>query len=100
MFKLPTFAVVALAIGAAAIAPTAAEAQRHHGNRYERGHHARQNHDYRAGPRHGRRYERRQHRRCEPRAGRGVIGAIAGGLLGNTAPGRGAALANNPRRCR
>ena len=111
MLKTITLAGAALAMGAATLAPTAAEAQRYYGDRYERAQ------GYRDAPRH-RNYYRYQ-RRCDAGTGGTVIGAIAGGLLGNTVAGRGdktlgtvvgavgGGLAgraidrsDNPRRCR
>lgn len=114
MFKSIILAGATLAMGTAAIAPTAAEAQRYYGDRYERG--------YRDAPRYNRnpyRNSYRYHRRCDAGTGGAVIGAIAGGLLGNTVAGRGdktlgtvlgavgGGLAgraidrsDNPRRCR
>ena len=124
MFKTLSFTGAALAMGAAALAPTAAEAQRYDrydGPRYERDYHDVQ---YRPAYRNDRRvyrgYDRRyQNRRCDAGTGGTVIGAIAGGLLGNAVAGRGdrtlgtvigavgGGLAgraidrsDNPRRCR
>jgi uncharacterized protein YcfJ len=76
MFKKLTLAAAALATVATAAAPTAASAQSWRGDRYER--------DYY----NDRQYTRRG-ARCENGDGGTVIGAIAGGLLGNTVAGRG-----------
>lgn len=85
-----------MSIGAAAVAPTAAEAQRYYGNGYnnggyyDRGYYDRgSNYDrgYNA-----RRYDNRYYyrdRRCSNGGTGTVIGAIAGGLLGRTVDTRG-----------
>lgn len=93
MFKALTLAGAALVMGTA-VAP-AAQAQgyygdrhysdRYYGDRYERGYDAR----YYDGYRDDRRYYRQNYRRCDAGTGGTVIGAIAGGLLGNSVAGRG-----------
>lgn len=90
MFKKLSLAAVALSVGAIAMAPTAAEAQRYGGNGYnngygngyydrgynDRGYDSRRYDD-------NRRYQYRD-RRCSGGGTGTVIGAIAGGLLGRT----------------
>jgi len=86
MFKKLSLAAVALSIGAAAIAPTAAEAQRYYGNGYNNG-----GYNYDRGY-NARRYDNRHYyrdRRCSDGGTGTVIGAIAGGLLGRTVDTRG-----------
>jgi len=72
----------ALAMTATALVPTEAMAQnrgRHYGySQYERGH---QGHRYR--------YNYRAAQKCADGDGGTIVGAIAGGLLGNTVAGRG-----------
>ncbi|MGA1798183.1 glycine zipper 2TM domain-containing protein [Sphingomonas sp. 4RDLI-65] len=97
MFKTFTLAASVLALGATALAPAAAEAQRY-GSRYERGYDGYQNNGYRGyrGDDRGyreyrgndRRYNARNRRGCDNTGGT-VIGALAGGLLGHTIAGRG-----------
>ena len=97
MFKTLSLAGAALAISATALVPAApAMAQRggYYGDRYERGYDARSYDDRRYDQRgyDDRRYDRRNYRgneRCTNGDGGTVIGAIAGGLLGNTVAGRG-----------
>jgi len=101
MFKTFTLAASALALGATALVPAAAEAQRY-GSRYERGYDGYQG-GYQGGYRDGgyrddrgyreyrgsdRRYNARNRRGCDNTGGT-VIGALAGGLLGHTIAGRG-----------
>ncbi|WP_294197056.1 glycine zipper 2TM domain-containing protein [uncultured Sphingomonas sp.] len=117
MFKNLALAGAALAMGAAAVAPTTAEAQRYYGSRYSRyddnrGYYDRR--DYRGDDR---RYN--YSRRCSNGTTGTVVGAIAGGLLGRVIDSRGdrtlgtvlggvgGAVAgnaieksNNPRYCR
>lgn len=109
MFKQLTLATAALAMGTAAMAPVAADAQRYRGDRYARAYDGR---DYRG-------YDRRYERRCNNGTTGTIVGAIAGGLLGRTIDSRGdrtlgtvlggvgGAVAgnaieksNNPRYCR
>lgn len=91
MFKQLSLAAAALTMSAAAMIPaTPAMAQRggYNSDRYERGY-DRRGYDNR---RDDRRYDRRNYRgrnRCDNGDGGTVIGAIAGGLLGNTVAGRG-----------
>lgn len=96
MLKSITFAAALLATGTAVTVPTAASAQGYYGDRYERAYDARaydgRYRDYRdyrdyRGPRY--RYAYRNARRCDAGTGGTVIGAIAGGLLGNAVAGRG-----------
>lgn len=94
MFKKLSLAAAALTMSAAAMIPaTPALAQRgYNSDRYERGYdrsYDRRGYDNR---RDDRRYDRRNYRgrnRCDNGDGGTVIGAIAGGLLGNTVAGRG-----------
>ncbi len=98
MFKTFTLAASALALGATALVPAAAEAQRY-GSRYERGYDGYQNGGYDGGYRgddrgyrqyrgNDRRYNARNRRGCDNSGGT-IIGALAGGLLGHTVAGRG-----------
>ena len=99
MFKTFTLAVSALALGATALVPAAAEAQRY-GSRYERGYDGYQGGGYGNGGYRGddrgyrqyrgndRRYNARNRRGCDNTGGT-IIGALAGGLLGHTVAGRG-----------
>ncbi|MEG3083921.1 glycine zipper 2TM domain-containing protein [Sphingomonas sp. PB2P12] len=101
MFKTFTLAASALALGATALVPAAADAQRW-GSRYERGYDGYQG-GYQGGYRDGgydrgyreyrgndRRYNynARSRRGCDNTGGT-IIGALAGGLLGHTIAGRG-----------
>jgi hypothetical protein len=94
MFKKLSLAAAALAMGATALVPTAAEAQgRHHGGYYQDGYYGRGG-DYGRGgyyPRYnGRNYNYyRAREKCNDGDGGTIVGAIAGGLLGNTVAGRG-----------
>ena len=87
MFKFLTLTGAALALGATAIVPTAADAQRW-GSRYERGYDQR-GYDQGYGQRgyDGRRGYRNQ--RCDSGTTGTIVGAIAGGLLGRTIDTRG-----------
>ncbi len=97
MFKTFTLAASALALGATALVPAAAEAQRY-GSRYERGYDGyqggyrdggyRDDRGYREYRGSDRRYNARNRRGCDNTGGT-VIGALAGGLLGHTIAGRG-----------
>ncbi|MGN5375693.1 glycine zipper 2TM domain-containing protein [Sphingomonas hankookensis] len=92
MFKKLTLAAAALATVATAAAPTAASAQGWRGDRYERDYRGDRGYrEYRGnrGYYNDRGYARRSNRGCENGDGGTVIGAIAGGLLGNTVAGRG-----------
>ena len=85
MFKNLALAGAALAMGTAAVAPSVADAQRYRG--YDRGYYDQR--DYRSYDRRGddRRYN--YNRRCSNGTTGTIVGAIAGGLLGNTVAGRG-----------
>lgn len=96
MFKTFTLAASALALGATALVPAAADAQRW-GSRYERGYDGYQGgnrdgaydrgyREYRGNDR--RYYNARSRRGCDNTGGT-IIGALAGGLLGHTVAGRG-----------
>jgi hypothetical protein len=97
MFKTFTLAASALALGATALVPAAAEAQRY-GSRYERGYDGyqggyrdggyRDDRGYRQYRGKDRRYNARSRRGCDNTGGT-IIGALAGGLLGHTVAGRG-----------
>ncbi|KQT31269.1 hypothetical protein ASG29_14985 [Sphingomonas sp. Leaf412] len=115
MFKQLTLAGVALVMGASALVPTAADAQRYRGG-YDRSYNDRGYRDY------DRRDDRRRYnynRRCSGGTTGTIVGAIAGGLLGRAIDTRGdrtlgtvlggvgGAVAgnaveksNNPRYCR
>lgn len=95
MFKTFTLAASALALGATALVPATADAQRW-GSRYDQGYDG-----YRGGYRDGgydrgyreyrgndRRYNYRTRRGCDNSGGT-IVGALAGGLLGHTVAGRG-----------
>jgi uncharacterized protein YcfJ len=98
MLKSITLAAAALAATAGATLPATATAQGYYGDgyygsRYDRGYYDARAYDrgtYRVAPR-NRRYAYRndRYRRCDAGTGGTVIGAIAGGLLGNTVAGRG-----------
>ncbi|MDR6787286.1 uncharacterized protein YcfJ [Sphingomonas sp. BE138] len=117
MFKNIALAGAALAMGAAAVAPTTADAQRYDRGRYSRYDDGRGYYDRRDYRGYDRRYERS--RRCSNGTTGTVVGAIAGGLLGRVIDSRGdrtlgtvlggvgGAVAgnaveksNNPRYCR
>ena len=100
MFKTFTLAASALALGATALVPATAEAQRYGGG-YERGYDGYQGgyrdrgydrgydrSDYREYRGNDRRYNYRSRRGCDNTGGT-LIGALAGGLLGHTIAGRG-----------
>lgn len=116
MFKQFTLAAAALSMGAAALTPVAADAQRYRGDRgySSRYYDGRDYRDYRGNDR---RYN--YARRCNNGTTGTIIGAIAGGLLGRAVDTRGdrtlgtvlggvgGAVAgnaieksDNPRRCR
>lgn len=87
MFKKMTLTAATLAMGAGALVPATADAQRYRGGGYARSYddraYAREyrgRDDYRS-------YRARQ--KCKDGDGGTIIGAIAGGLLGNTVAGRG-----------
>ena len=97
MFKKVTLALTALAMGSTAIVATPAAAQRYDRgySQYDRGDRGYDNRNYRNDRRYyndDRRYYRNnrvsRNDRCDAVGGT-VIGAIAGGLLGNTVAGRG-----------
>ena len=124
MFTKLSLAAIALSIGAAAVAPTAADAQRYrgydqynNGGYYDRGYYDR-GYDAR---RYDNRYDARRYqyrdRRCSNGGTGTVLGAIAGGLVGNAADrggmggtliggvagalaGRAIDKSGNPRYCR
>ncbi|VVT20372.1 conserved exported hypothetical protein [Sphingomonas sp. EC-HK361] len=125
MFKKISLGAAALAMGATALVPTAAQAQRYYGDRYERAYDGAYRDGYNRGPRYSERgyYDRGRYnyrnRRCNNGTTGTIVGAIAGGLLGRTIDtrgdrtlgtvlgGAGGALAghaieksNNPRYCR
>lgn len=125
MFKTISLGAAALAMGATALIPTAAEAQRWHGHRYERAYGDAYADGYNRGPRYDQRryYDRGRYnhrdRRCSSGTTGTIVGAIAGGLLGRAIDtrgdrtlgtvlgGAGGALAghaieksDNPRYCR
>ncbi len=83
MFKKLTLTAATLAMGAGAIVPAAADAQRYRGERYEQSYYGR---EYRGQDSYNR-YRARQ--KCKDGDGGTIIGAIAGGLLGNVVAGRG-----------
>ena len=86
MFKNVTLAAAALAMGAGALVPAAADAQRYYGDRYGR-YEQRYDQHYRGDRyydgRGARNWRNRGDARCDNLGGT-VIGAIAGGLLGRT----------------
>ncbi|MBN8808594.1 MAG: glycine zipper 2TM domain-containing protein [Sphingomonas sp.] len=91
MFKKMTFAGAALAMTAAAIAPTTANAQYYRDGYYGRGYQQQyQGYNGYDGYRTYRGYDRdyRYRNRCNSDTGT-IVGAIAGGLLGNVIAGRG-----------
>ncbi len=96
--KVFTLAIAATAMAATMLAPSAAAAHpRHHGERYRVGDYYHGADFYRSGdyyrggdyyrdsyhPRERSRHARHRGYRCDPGNGGMVIGAIAGGLLGN-----------------
>jgi uncharacterized protein YcfJ len=86
MIKKLTLTAAALAMGASAIVPAAADAQRYRGGSYARsyddGYYAR---EYRGRDSY-RSYRARQ--KCNDGDGGTIVGAIAGGLLGRSVAGR------------
>ncbi|HVF95231.1 MAG TPA: glycine zipper 2TM domain-containing protein [Sphingomonas sp.] len=92
MFKKLTLAGAVLAMGATSLVPATATAQRgggYYGDRYDRSYNDRRYNDRRDDRRYDRRNYRGRQQRCDNGDGGTVIGAIAGGLLGNTVAGRG-----------
>jgi uncharacterized protein YcfJ len=91
MFKNLALAGAALAMGAAAVAPTSADAQRYYGDRYSRydnrGYYDQRGYDRRDYRGNDRRYN--YNRRCSNGTTGTVVGAIAGGLLGRVIDSRG-----------
>lgn len=130
MFKKLSLAGAALAMGFTALVPTApavAQSRHYYGDRhydrgYDRGYDRRYDRGYDRRSYRGndrRYYNNRNYRRCDNGDGGTVIGAVAGGLLGNQVAGRGDRLlgtvlggavgavagraidrADSPRRCR
>lgn len=92
MLKKLSLAGAALAMGASALVPASADAQRYYGHRHQRAYQEAYEDGYNRGPRYyeGRdyRYER-EYRRCNNGTTGTVVGAIAGGLLGRTIDTRG-----------
>ncbi|MDQ1158614.1 uncharacterized protein YcfJ [Sphingomonas sp. SORGH_AS 950] len=100
MFKKLSLAAAALAVGATAMVPTAASAQRYYGDRYERAYGDAYYDGYNRGPRYDRGYYDRRGgydrgyynrgpQRCNSGTTGTIVGAIAGGLLGRTIDTRG-----------
>ncbi|KQN90571.1 hypothetical protein ASE95_14010 [Sphingomonas sp. Leaf231] len=87
MFKNLALAGAALAMGAAAVVPTAADAQRYRESRYSRYDNDRGYYDRRDYRGNDRRYN--YNRRCSNGTTGTVVGAIAGGLLGRVIDSRG-----------
>lgn len=130
MFKKLSLAGAALAMGLTALVPTApavAQSRHYYGDRhydrgYDRGYDRRYDRGYDRRSYRGndrRYYNNRNYRRCDNGDGGTVIGAVAGGLLGNQVAGRGDRLlgtvlggavgavagraidrSDSPRRCR
>ncbi|MBB3911370.1 glycine zipper 2TM domain-containing protein [Sphingomonas desiccabilis] len=130
MFKKLSLAGAALAMGFTALVPTApavAQSRHYYGDRhydrgYDRGYDRRYDRGYDRRSYRGydrRYYNNRNYRRCDNGDGGTVIGAVAGGLLGNQVAGRGDRLlgtvlggavgaiagraidrSDSPRRCR
>ncbi|WP_343528639.1 glycine zipper 2TM domain-containing protein [Sphingomonas sp.] len=97
MFKKLSLAAAALAVGATAMVPTAASAQRYY-DRYDRAYGDAYYDGYNRGPRYDRGYDRRGYdrgyynrgpARCNNGTTGTIVGAIAGGLLGRTIDNRG-----------
>lgn len=94
MFKKLSLAAAALAVGATAMVPTAASAQRYY-DRYDRAYGGAYSDGYNRGPRYDRGYyDRRGYayrgpQRCNNGTTGTIVGAIAGGLLGRTIDTRG-----------
>lgn len=102
MIKSFTLAAAALAMGTAAMAPVAAEAQRNYGDRYayeqayndgynRDGYYDRNGRSYRGDRiyRGDRGYYRNRNQRCNSGTTGTIVGAIAGGLLGRSIDSRG-----------
>ena len=104
MFKQFSIAAAALAMGATAMVPATADAQRYHGDRYERAYgtayqdgYNRNGYDDRydrrgynnRNYRDDRGYYRNRNQRCNSGTTGTIIGAIAGGLLGRSIDSRG-----------
>ncbi|MBD8680030.1 glycine zipper 2TM domain-containing protein [Sphingomonas sp. CFBP 13720] len=88
MFKKLTLAGAALATIATAAAPTVASAQSYRGDRYEQQYRGDRGYrEYRGDRGYRNQYRQRANRGCENGDGGTVIGALAGGLLGNTVAG-------------
>ncbi len=88
MFRKLSLGIATLAIGAAAIIPAAADAQSYHGDRYAYSQADRDGYNRHDNDR-GRDHRYRDDRRCNSGTGGTIIGAIAGGLLGNAVAGYG-----------
>jgi uncharacterized protein YcfJ len=92
MFKKLSLGITTLAIGAAAIIP-AADAQSYRGDRYAYSQADRDGYNRHSDDRYrddrGRDGRYRDDRRCNSGTGGTIIGAIAGGLLGNAVAGYG-----------
>ncbi|GAA3250697.1 hypothetical protein GCM10020258_05800 [Sphingomonas yabuuchiae] len=98
MFKKLSLAAAALAVGATAMVPTAASAQRYY-DRYDRAYGDAYSDGYNRGPRYdrgyydrggyNRGYYNRGPQRCNNGTTGTIVGAIAGGLLGRTIDTRG-----------
>ena len=98
MFKKLSLAAAALSVGATAMVPTAASAQRYY-DRYDRAYGDAYSDGYNRGPRYdrgyydrggyNRGYYNRGPQRCNNGTTGTIVGAIAGGLLGRTIDTRG-----------
>jgi hypothetical protein len=98
MFKKLSLAAAALAVGATAMVPTAASAQRYY-DRYDRAYGDAYSDGYNRGPRYdrgyydrggyNRGYYNRGPQRCNNGTTGTIVGAIAGGLLGRAIDTRG-----------
>ncbi|MEK9211882.1 glycine zipper 2TM domain-containing protein [Sphingomonas sp. 2378] len=99
MFKKLSLAAAALAVGATAMVPTAASAQRYY-DRYDRAYGGAYSDGYNRGPGYDRGYYDRRGgydrgyynrgpQRCNSGTTGTIVGAIAGGLLGRTIDTRG-----------
>lgn len=90
MLKKITLALTALAMGSTAIIAAPASAQRYDRGygQYDQGYRGGDYRHYRNDDRRYYRNDRRQRNRCSNTTGT-VLGAIAGGLLGNSVAGRG-----------
>lgn len=92
MLKKLSLAGAALAMGATALVPAGADAQRYYGRHHQRAYQEAYQDGYNRGPRYyqGRDYRYQQeNRRCNNGTTGTVVGAIAGGLLGRTIDTRG-----------